>query len=538
MPRAPYNEDPDAAAPPLDAPPSPNLVTPSQDPTPPSPPAPSWDDFSDADRYKRLRSGAYGEPYGAPERSRTPAVLVEGPFSHAHCRKHQPHPRRPSSLRRPSRHVVSIYFHEGGDSNKVLAASCKHVFHADTKNDYKLGGAGDRRQQVRVNGMRKFQRALASITYKVDANVTDVVSITEDIERLEKEPKSEDGEMAADKEEALGKKRAQLSELTNVGNRLRDFYKKVTRNWTDITRRNVGYLDWAPAISIDVDSSSYIRDMGAFFLCADKFLKTFAGNLVDLSTFFSVLSLVFLSTFRHELNTIFGGKFPSDMKLRLRGTVQRQDLSNPIGVDDFGNARTIVGKDGSITELTWGNLVGVEAYLCDEFGRESQELAIYNGSKMDRTNFSAKGDSCTRLERQGFGSSIPTPFSGERSGTSTSEHQTPPSSPPSLSPYPHCLSSLVFFICSFVVGPGACFGMLARCKRRLVNPHAFHARSFDSGLDSFSLSLSVLLFNRLVVDDDGLSGLVNRCLGIGSSTFRLAAVGLGVYLSSLKLSVI
>ena len=81
------------------------------------------------------------------------------------------------------------------------------------------------------------------------------------------------------------------------------------------------------------------------------------------------------------------------MQLPLRGTVKSQDLSNPIGNDEFGNARIIVGKDGSTTGLTWGNLVGVEAYLCDEFGHESQELAIYNGSKTDRTNFSASGDS-------------------------------------------------------------------------------------------------------------------------------------------------
>ena len=81
------------------------------------------------------------------------------------------------------------------------------------------------------------------------------------------------------------------------------------------------------------------------------------------------------------------------MKLRLRGTVKRQDLSNPTSVDEFGNARTIVGKYGSTTELTWGHFVGVEAYLCDRFGHESKELAIYNSSKNDRSNFSAKGDS-------------------------------------------------------------------------------------------------------------------------------------------------
>ncbi|KAG8704062.1 hypothetical protein FRC08_002480 [Ceratobasidium sp. 394] len=279
--------------------------------------------------------------------------------------------------------TVSIYFHEGGDSDRVLGASCKHVFHADTRSDYKLGGPGDREQQVRANGMRRFQRALAAIKYKVGANVTDVVSITEDIERLEKEAKSEDEEVREDKEEALGKKRVQLGELTNVGTRLRDFYKRVTRDWTDIARRNIGYLDWAPSVSIDVDNFTYTRDMGAFFLYAEKFVANFVGNMVDLGVKYT----------RHELNAIFGGEFPSDMKLRLRGTVKRQDLSNPIGVDEFGNARTIVGKDGSATELTWGNFVGVEAYLCDEFGHESKELAIYNGSKTDRTNFSAKGDS-------------------------------------------------------------------------------------------------------------------------------------------------
>lgn len=187
--------------------------------------------------------------------------------------------------------TVSIYFHEGGNSDKVLGASCKHVFHADTKSDYKLGGFGDRQQQVPGNGMRSFQRALDAIKYKVNANVTDVVSITEDIERLEKEAKSEDEEVAADKEEALGKKKLQLNDLTNAGTKLRDFYKRVTRDWTDITRRNIGYLDWAPSISIEVDNFSYTRDMGAFFLYAEKFVN-FVGNLVDLGTFCLIIIFV------------------------------------------------------------------------------------------------------------------------------------------------------------------------------------------------------------------------------------------------------
>ena len=179
--------------------------------------------------------------------------------------------------------TISIYFHEGGESTRLLGASCKHVFHSNTKTNYKRGGT-DRQQQVRVNGMRAFQRALASVKYKVDANVTDVVSITEDIERLAKEATDEDEEVAADKKEALGKKTLQLDELKAAGTKLREFYRRVTVDWTDNARRNIGYLDWAPAISIDVDRSTYTRDMGAFFLYADKFAKTFVGNVVNLGT--------------------------------------------------------------------------------------------------------------------------------------------------------------------------------------------------------------------------------------------------------------
>ncbi|KAL5638031.1 hypothetical protein ACGC1H_002336 [Rhizoctonia solani] len=279
--------------------------------------------------------------------------------------------------------TVSIFFHEGGDSDKVLGASCKHVFHANTKLDYELRGSGTRRQQIHVNGMRKFQRAIEAIKYKATKNVTDVVALTDDITRLESEPKSEIKSKAEDQEEALEAKRDELTKLTKAGNKLREFSKEITREWTDIDRRAIGYLDWAPSISIDVDQLNYTRDMGAFFLYSEKFAENFVGNLVDLGVKYTL----------HELNTIFGGKFPSNMKLRLRGTLNRQQLNHPNGVDEFGNARIIVGKDGSTTELTWGNFVGPEAYLCDEFGHESKELAIYNGSKTDRTNFSGKGDS-------------------------------------------------------------------------------------------------------------------------------------------------
>jgi hypothetical protein len=52
----------------------------------------------------------------------------------------------------------------------------------------------------------------------------------------------------------------------------------------------------------------------------------------------------------------------------------------------------VVAKDGNTTDLTVGRYAGLEAYLCDEFGKESIEVAVYNYSKTS-SNFSAKGDS-------------------------------------------------------------------------------------------------------------------------------------------------
>jgi len=49
-------------------------------------------------------------------------------------------------------------------------------------------------------------------------------------------------------------------------------------------------------------------------------------------------------------------------------------------------------KDGNTTDLTVGRYAGLEAYLCDDLGVESIELAIYNYDKQSGP-FSAKGDS-------------------------------------------------------------------------------------------------------------------------------------------------
>ena len=87
-----------------------------------------------------------------------------------------------------------------------------------------------------------------------------------------------------------------------------------------------------------------------------------------------------------------GIKFPSNRLLRIQGVVTRELLATPDCYDEKGYPVYIVGKNGNTTDFTVGRYSGLEAYLCDEFGRESIEVAIYNYSNTSG-NFSAKGDS-------------------------------------------------------------------------------------------------------------------------------------------------
>ena len=85
-------------------------------------------------------------------------------------------------------------------------------------------------------------------------------------------------------------------------------------------------------------------------------------------------------------------KFPTNRQLGINGCVTRQLLANPDCFDSDGEPCLIVMKDGNTTDLTVGRYSGTEAYLCDELGVESIELAIYNYDK-ESGPFSAKGDS-------------------------------------------------------------------------------------------------------------------------------------------------
>ncbi|KAF9219645.1 hypothetical protein BS17DRAFT_798040 [Gyrodon lividus] len=254
---------------------------------------------------------------------------------------------------------VSFFFHEerhknGEPSARVLAISNKHVLRKDTTVDYQFMGSGTPCQYCSTNETRAL----------VTKNVAEAVWLAEEITRLEAKPKSKNEEQAEEDEDALEIKKGQLN--------------KVNRNNIKLQ-----------AISIDVDDCHYTRDIGMVELNSQKFKDNFQGNIIDLGNKFT----------SHKLNTIFWPnnsdpsriKFPSNGLLRIQGVVKRKLLATPDCFDKNRDPLYIIGKDGNTTNFMVGCYSGLEVYLCDEFGKESIEVAVYNYNKMSG-NFSTKGN--------------------------------------------------------------------------------------------------------------------------------------------------
>lgn len=118
--------------------------------------------------------------------------------------------------------------------------------------EYEFKGAGAPPQHVRLADFRRFQRGLDEIKACVSGCGTDADLLAREIVELEAKPKSEDPEEAAEDEGAVEAKREKLAKVKKDISVLEAFYKDTNSQWGDITRRNIGHVDWAPKISVDV----------------------------------------------------------------------------------------------------------------------------------------------------------------------------------------------------------------------------------------------------------------------------------------------
>jgi len=198
-----------------------------------------------------------------------------------------------------SQGTLTLWFHEnkdkdGNPSNKVYGVSNCHVLRKNTTVDYEhIGGA--RMDRVRVCGMRRFQRGRDAIT-KAIANRSILADLwARDIVKLQAKER-QDTENAR----AIRAKQRQLDNETEAIADLEAFHSEVTNLWSNIKlQRNIGHVQYAAAISVDVEGGTlYTSDWAAFLAAEAKVRDEFEGNVVDLGAF---RLLLFISSNKNNL---------------------------------------------------------------------------------------------------------------------------------------------------------------------------------------------------------------------------------------------
>ncbi|KAG6328706.1 hypothetical protein ID866_10383 [Astraeus odoratus] len=284
--------------------------------------------------------------------------------------------------------TLTFWFHENKDKNgkpskKVYGVTNCHVLRKDTTVTYEHKG-GTAKNHVRVSGMRRFQRGLDEITKHIADHTILAELWTREIAQLEA-----NGVQDAEEMQLI---RNELDKETQAIAALQTFHNEVTKSWSNIKlHRNIGHVEYAPAITVDEHDTRYTSDWATFLAAEAKVKSHFEGNVVDLGSKYSPQQLT------EMFYPVTGGpttfKFPHQRKLRIVGCATEEDLANPNEFDSNGQRCFIVGKDGNTTDLTVGRYAGLVSFTHNPVGIESLELGIYNSSTKTAETFSDKGDS-------------------------------------------------------------------------------------------------------------------------------------------------
>jgi hypothetical protein len=182
--------------------------------------------------------------------------------------------------------TLTLWFHEnqgkdGNPSYKVYGVSNCHVLRKNTTVDYEHKG-GAPKDFVRVCGVRRFQRGIDEIKKHISGHGIRADLYTREIDGLE--AMENQGEEVVNEIDA---NRRYLDGENEAIRQLEALYDEVMEYWFDIKlRRDIGYVQHAEAIKVDVEGGTrYTSDWGAFLAAEAKVKDQFEGNVVDLGAF-------------------------------------------------------------------------------------------------------------------------------------------------------------------------------------------------------------------------------------------------------------
>lgn len=294
----------------------------------------------------------------------------------------------------------------GAPSNKILGLTNKHVVSLDTTTAYEFDGTDP--QRILVCADRRFESAVLELKKAVRTAGDVEQYLARNVDKWKKKAELDGG---ADVATALRRRTTEWEEKKLDITTLQMFVDKVEAEWKEPDARTLGIVEWAPKIAVGVGHLNYTRDIATFAVDQAK-LQNFDHNIVDLGAFYSISSPSFQFSLANmstpsgnqysatQLTELFwpnaamrrGRMIPDDLQLPITGVVPYRLVNKPDTDEENGDPQYIVAKYGNTTNLRLGRYSGMEAYISNDLGLESREVAVYNYDKRS-DDFAEHGDS-------------------------------------------------------------------------------------------------------------------------------------------------
>lgn len=184
--------------------------------------------------------------------------------------------------------TMALYFAEGGDSDKILGLTCRHVlFQTEkaTNDDYCFPGGDAPRKNVWLLGTRSFDNLLNSIKWHIGCHAITVDGYIGEIAMFEEKLRRDNKKEPEDLKVVLQKTQKLLAKTNNAIEELERFYEQVKKDWSEPTQRIIGHIRTSPALASNAGRKGFTEDWGVFELDGDKFRDAFRGNFIDLGVF-------------------------------------------------------------------------------------------------------------------------------------------------------------------------------------------------------------------------------------------------------------
>lgn len=161
-----------------------------------------------------------------------------------------------------SQGTLTLWFHEneddgGNPSNKVYGVSNSHVLLRNTTINYVHKGAAAKNHVFVCDMADLYARQIA----KLQADEDQSLQKAKKMKRIQSQ---------------LDVKNKNIADLE----KLRD---EVTKYWSNTKlQRNIGDVEYAPAVKVDESRTKYTADWGVFLAAEAKVKHAFEGNVADL----------------------------------------------------------------------------------------------------------------------------------------------------------------------------------------------------------------------------------------------------------------